>query len=157
MDLDNIECVSSSDGMEEEEIHHLHHHHHNLNHNHVVHQFSSKPLQNGVVPPAAAPATSVHELLECPVCTNSMYPPIHQVSVYMCAFLLLFRWFLGLVIVCLMVGKYGKKGNFGVLGIVWETRKLKSPINREFDTFVILRLVDENCGRRNKKYWNLGY
>uniref|UniRef100_A0A0D9YA04 Uncharacterized protein n=1 Tax=Oryza glumipatula TaxID=40148 RepID=A0A0D9YA04_9ORYZ len=24
------------------------------------------------------PATSVHELLECPVCTNSMYPPIHQ-------------------------------------------------------------------------------
>ena len=25
------------------------------------------------------PATSVHELLECPVCTNSMYPPIHQV------------------------------------------------------------------------------
>lgn len=21
----------------------------------------------------------VHELLECPVCTNSMYPPIHQV------------------------------------------------------------------------------
>ncbi|CBI20161.3 unnamed protein product, partial [Vitis vinifera] len=60
--------------MEEEVIHHLHHHHHNLNHNHVVHQFLSKPLQNGVVPPA----TSVHELLECPVCTNSMYPPIHQ-------------------------------------------------------------------------------
>ncbi|XP_072062742.1 protein tesmin/TSO1-like CXC 2 isoform X6 [Arachis hypogaea] len=26
------------------------------------------------------PATSVHELLECPVCTNSMYPPIHQDS-----------------------------------------------------------------------------
>lgn len=23
-------------------------------------------------------ASSVHELLECPVCTNSMYPPIHQ-------------------------------------------------------------------------------
>jgi hypothetical protein len=23
--------------------------------------------------------TGVHELLECPVCTNSMYPPIHQV------------------------------------------------------------------------------
>jgi hypothetical protein len=29
----------------------------------------------GVVPPGS----SVHELLECPVCTNSMYPPIHQV------------------------------------------------------------------------------
>uniref|UniRef100_A0A0E0NDC0 RING-type E3 ubiquitin transferase n=1 Tax=Oryza rufipogon TaxID=4529 RepID=A0A0E0NDC0_ORYRU len=28
--------------------------------------------------PAVPPATSVHELLECPVCTNSMYPPIHQ-------------------------------------------------------------------------------
>jgi hypothetical protein len=28
----------------------------------------------------ASPASSVHELLECPVCTNSMYPPIHQVS-----------------------------------------------------------------------------
>jgi E3 ubiquitin-protein ligase SIAH1 len=26
----------------------------------------------------AAPTSSVHELLECPVCTNSMYPPIHQ-------------------------------------------------------------------------------
>ena len=23
----------------------------------------------------------VHELLECPVCTNLMYPPIHQVCV----------------------------------------------------------------------------
>ncbi|CBI17202.3 unnamed protein product, partial [Vitis vinifera] len=64
--------------MEEEEIYHLHYHHHNLNHNHVVHQFSSKPLQKGVVPSATAPATSVHELLECPVCTNYMYPPIHQ-------------------------------------------------------------------------------
>ena len=28
---------------------------------------------------AVAPTSSVHELLECPVCTNSMYPPIHQV------------------------------------------------------------------------------
>jgi E3 ubiquitin-protein ligase SIAH1 len=27
---------------------------------------------------AAAHTSSVHELLECPVCTNSMYPPIHQ-------------------------------------------------------------------------------
>nr|XP_034569508.1 uncharacterized protein LOC117834009 isoform X3 [Setaria viridis] len=26
-------------------------------------------------------ATSVHELLECPVCTCSMFPPIHQVGV----------------------------------------------------------------------------
>lgn len=26
-------------------------------------------------------ASSVHELLECPVCLNAMYPPIHQVCV----------------------------------------------------------------------------
>lgn len=26
--------------------------------------------------------SAVHELLECPVCTNSMYPPIHQVSFF---------------------------------------------------------------------------
>ncbi|KAM0862834.1 hypothetical protein ACQ4PT_044989 [Festuca glaucescens] len=26
-----------------------------------------------------APGSSVRELLECPVCTNSMYPPIYQV------------------------------------------------------------------------------
>lgn len=125
MDLDTIECVSSSDGMEEEEIHHLHHHHHNLNHNHVVHQFSSKPLQNGVVPPAAAPATSVHELLECPVCTNSMYPPIHQVSVYMCAFLLLFRWFLGLVIVYLIGRKVWEKGKFWSFGHCLGSKKIE--------------------------------
>lgn len=44
-----------------------HHHHH--------HQFSSiSKLHNN-----APTTTSVHDLLECPVCTNSMYPPIHQV------------------------------------------------------------------------------
>ncbi len=26
---------------------------------------------------AAAHTSSVHELLECPICTNFMYPPIH--------------------------------------------------------------------------------
>ncbi|KAL3570553.1 hypothetical protein D5086_027802 [Populus alba] len=83
MEFDNIECVSSSDGLDEDEIHH-----HNLQHH--LHQFaSSKPHNvnnnhnngNTIVvggPTAIAPATSVHELLECPVCTNSMYPPIHQ-------------------------------------------------------------------------------
>ncbi|CAN0922560.1 E3 ubiquitin-protein ligase SINAT4 [Linum grandiflorum] len=90
MELDSIECVSSSDGIDEDEIPHdnLHHHHHH-------HQFSSskshnaaastnnnpRPGINGVPGPnAITPATSVHELLECPVCTNSMYPPIHQCS-----------------------------------------------------------------------------
>jgi len=30
--------------------------------------------------PKPASAGGVHELLECPVCTNSMFPPIHQVA-----------------------------------------------------------------------------
>ncbi|KAK7350987.1 hypothetical protein VNO77_10095 [Canavalia gladiata] len=75
MDLDSVECVSSSDGMDEDEIHTNHHS-----------EFSSTKPRNGgtnnnnnsMGPTAIAPATSVHELLECPVCTNSMYPPIHQ-------------------------------------------------------------------------------
>ncbi|KAL1546172.1 E3 ubiquitin-protein ligase sinat5 [Salvia divinorum] len=60
----SIECVT--DGlMDEDEI---------------SSQFSSSKSShtnnlNGMV---INPATSVHELLECPVCTNSMYPPIHQ-------------------------------------------------------------------------------
>lgn len=74
MELNNIECVTSSDGMDEDEIH-------------PHHEFSSTKHRNGAAninnilgPNAIAPITSVHELLECPVCTNSMYPPIHQVS-----------------------------------------------------------------------------
>nr|KAJ0186872.1 hypothetical protein LSAT_V11C900481420 [Lactuca sativa] len=31
-----------------------------------------------VVPSKINPTLSVYKLLECPVCTNSMYPPIHQ-------------------------------------------------------------------------------
>ncbi|KAH1255673.1 E3 ubiquitin-protein ligase SINAT3 [Glycine max] len=76
MDLMSVECVSSSDGMDEDEIHANHHHS----------EFSSTKPRNGgtsninsVGPNGIAPATSVHELLECPVCTNSMYPPIHQI------------------------------------------------------------------------------
>jgi hypothetical protein len=91
--IESIECVSSSDGMEDDDA-----------------MSSNLPLPRpflkasaaaaiaaasiGVVPASGAgagagggiggtlipPATSVHELLECPVCTNSMYPPIHQVS-----------------------------------------------------------------------------
>ncbi|KAE9464726.1 hypothetical protein C3L33_03357, partial [Rhododendron williamsianum] len=53
MEFDNIECITSSDGVEDDEISS-----HN-NHLHRPHQFSSK----------LAPATSVHELLECP-CHN---------------------------------------------------------------------------------------
>ncbi len=41
---------------------------------------------------AAPPHSNVHELLECPVCTNSMYPPIHQVLLWS-LFLSLFCFF----------------------------------------------------------------
>ncbi|XP_071705569.1 E3 ubiquitin-protein ligase SINAT3-like isoform X2 [Rutidosis leptorrhynchoides] len=59
MDLDNIECVSSCmDDVEDAEIHGV----------------PKSPASNR----GMRPVTSVHELLECPVCTNSMYPPIHQ-------------------------------------------------------------------------------
>lgn len=105
MDLDSIECVSSSD-LDEDEIHHhqhphqqLQHPHHHVLHPHLHSEFSSsnnksRNASNNVVngnnnnannivgPTAITPATSVHELLECPVCTNSMYPPIHQVSIF---------------------------------------------------------------------------
>lgn len=84
MDLDSIECVSSSDGLDEDEIH-LHHTLHPYSHSHHHPELSASKPRNGNNnsavngPTATAPATSVHELLECPVCTNSMYPPIHQV------------------------------------------------------------------------------
>ncbi|XP_027940303.1 E3 ubiquitin-protein ligase SINAT5-like [Vigna unguiculata] len=79
MEMDSIDCVSFSDGMDEDEIQHhtLHPHNHS--------EFSSNKPRNGgansnnvMGATAISPATSVHELLECPVCTNSMYPPIHQ-------------------------------------------------------------------------------
>lgn len=73
MESGSIDIVPSSDVMDEDEIHHHHH------------QFPSisKPHNNNNSPGT----TSVHELLECPVCTNSMYPPIHQVC-----FFLHFAW-----------------------------------------------------------------
>ena len=85
MDMDSIECVSSSDGLDEDEIHPHHNTLHPHPHQHHPEFSSSKPRSNVANntsiagPNAIAPATSVHELLECPVCTNSMYPPIHQV------------------------------------------------------------------------------
>ncbi|MQL75692.1 hypothetical protein Taro_008055 [Colocasia esculenta] len=38
----------------------------------------SKPCFASCVKVGVPSTSSVHELLECPVCTNSMYPPIHQ-------------------------------------------------------------------------------
>nr|GMC67068.1 E3 ubiquitin-protein ligase SINAT3-like [Ipomoea batatas] len=69
MEIDSIECVSSSDGMEDEVTQSSLPSHH-------PYSSSTKPPIN-ILPAGIAP-TSVHELLECPVCTNSMYPPIHQ-------------------------------------------------------------------------------
>ena len=40
---------------------------------------AAKVFITAVAKTSLAPTSSVHELLECPVCTNSMYPPIHQV------------------------------------------------------------------------------
>lgn len=73
MEMDSVECVSSIDGVEDEEMQLAVSH--NTQHAHP-HQYSSKP--HGVIASGLVPS-SVHELLECPVCTNSMYPPIHQV------------------------------------------------------------------------------
>ena len=42
-----------------------------------AHQFSS--ISTKLHSNNGPGTTSVHELLECPVCTSSMYPPIHQV------------------------------------------------------------------------------
>lgn len=70
MDLDDgIECISTSDVDKSLLPSHF---------SSSAKPFFNKP-SNGIV----HRTTSVHELLECPVCTNSMYPPIHQV----CSFL----------------------------------------------------------------------
>ena len=39
------------------------------------------PTQAAIKPNVPV-SSSVHELLECPVCLNAMYPPIHQVCSY---------------------------------------------------------------------------
>ncbi|KAK9013723.1 hypothetical protein V6N11_041721 [Hibiscus sabdariffa] len=75
MESDSIDCMASSDVIDDDdEIHH-----HQLSPLSKTH--SNNGNSNSIVSSAAHPSTtSVHELLECPVCTNSMYPPIHQVS-----------------------------------------------------------------------------
>ncbi|THU60625.1 hypothetical protein C4D60_Mb07t14750 [Musa balbisiana] len=76
MESDNIECISVSDGMvDNDEV------------AHVPHPFL-KPHGDGSVTvigcagglpaPVISPVTGVHQLLEFPVCTNSLCPPIHQ-------------------------------------------------------------------------------
>jgi hypothetical protein len=101
MDMDSVECLSLPDAaMDVDDVDsHPHHGHIGLP-LHPAHLPSAGgggrafPKVNagaGAGAAAAAagaatgaaggpPATSVHELLECPVCTNSMFPPIHQVG-----------------------------------------------------------------------------
>ena len=109
MDMDSVECIFLPDAsMDVDDIDgHPHHDHHGhlglpLHPAHLPSLGASRtfPKVNaggGRVGPAGAgagaagavsavgaggglPMTSMHELLECPVCTNSMFPPIHQVG-----------------------------------------------------------------------------
>jgi hypothetical protein len=98
MELDSIECVSYSDGMEDDDDTAA------VTSSQLPRPFLKSSSTAAAAAAAAAvnvvvvsdragaagtvagagplvisPATGVHELLECPVCTNSMYPPIHQV------------------------------------------------------------------------------
>ncbi|OEL30347.1 E3 ubiquitin-protein ligase SINAT5 [Dichanthelium oligosanthes] len=105
MELDSIECVSYSDGMEDDDDAAA------VTSSQLPRPFLKSASSAGSAAAAAAinvvvvsdragaaggpggagagplvisPATGVHELLECPVCTNSMYPPIHQVRTPVC-------------------------------------------------------------------------
>ncbi|EMS61765.1 E3 ubiquitin-protein ligase SINAT3 [Triticum urartu] len=101
MDMDSVECLSLPDAsMDVDDVDsHQHQHHHHSIPIHPVHLAANGGVggrafakmnaggaagAGGVGATAGAtggpPATSVHELLECPVCTNSMFPPIHQVG-----------------------------------------------------------------------------
>lgn len=103
MELDGVECMSSSDGIDEDDATH---HQHPFSKPHIINgNGDGNGNGNGTpVSPAIPPATSVHELLECPVCTNSMYPPIHQVGSF-CSWSLLF--FFLLLLVCGVISFYG--------------------------------------------------
>ncbi|KAK4384845.1 E3 ubiquitin-protein ligase SINAT3 [Sesamum angolense] len=97
IEMESVECVSSSDGIEDEEIQSsVTSHPHNSHHSHP-NQYSSKPIN--IISSGRAP-TSVHELLECPVCTNSMYPPIHQVCSFFISFPLAFSVSKSLLLFC---------------------------------------------------------
>ncbi|PKU70035.1 E3 ubiquitin-protein ligase SINAT5 [Dendrobium catenatum] len=74
MGTDSVECVSLVDGMEEDEATHTY------KHQPFCKNFGSGGIGHGwgMARPRMPIVISVNELLECPVCTNSMYPPIHQ-------------------------------------------------------------------------------
>lgn len=72
MESDIIESLASLDLIDDDEIH-----------SRPIHQFVSVPKAHSNTGNNIPGTTSVHELLECPVCTNSMYPPIHQVRPFL--------------------------------------------------------------------------
>lgn len=76
MDLDSMDCTSTMDVTDDEEIHQDRHSYASVSKHHTNHT-NLNAAASGLLPTT----TSVHELLECPVCTNSMYPPIHQVFI----------------------------------------------------------------------------
>jgi len=43
-------------------------------------ELDSRPKKHVIVKPRVSSANGVYELLQCPVCSSSMYPPITQVS-----------------------------------------------------------------------------
>ncbi|KAH9331619.1 hypothetical protein KI387_003727, partial [Taxus chinensis] len=78
MDVEIIESLSIADDDDDEEFQRpLAKNPFNNNNNNVNNGNNHNIATPTVVSPAAS---SVHELLECPVCTNSMYPPIHQIQ-----------------------------------------------------------------------------
>lgn len=72
MDVDSVECLSLPDAAMDADDVGLAIHTHG-----ALLAASRAACPKGAA--GVAPGSSVHELLECPVCTNSMYPPIHQV------------------------------------------------------------------------------
>ena len=82
-----MDCASTIDVTDDEEIHQDRHSYASVSKHH------SNNSNANAAPGLLPTTTSVHELLECPVCTNSMYPPIHQVS-----FNLFVAWIFALLI-----------------------------------------------------------
>ncbi|MQL80826.1 hypothetical protein Taro_013280 [Colocasia esculenta] len=77
--MGSLKCVSSPDGMEKDSAAPgVHPHHAFTKSSHAGNAGGNGNNGNGVALLGMSPAASVHDLLECPVCTNSMYPPIYQ-------------------------------------------------------------------------------
>ena len=56
-----------------------------------VSEHVNDPAQTTLKPNVTV-SSSVRELLECPVCLNAMYPPIHQVWLYIILGISFMKW-----------------------------------------------------------------